>query len=452
MLYLQRTSMVNWIACALTASALLLTAPGASAQSYEEMKATVKEADGKQLRPKIAAILRNSQSLSDAQKKQMVDYFMGYYFPRMTRTDAESLGRLAEDRKKFFQQYLNLTKSQSVRNDMVKMTMSRMGKIALGNYHPAGRYNAILLIGMLDEIPATVGANPKPPTPLPAGTNALIAVLTRPEISGVKVPTSAKVGALVGLERHARFGIDEKHAAEVTKAALALIAQQEPGEDVSEAVHHWMKCQAARVLVNQYAKGPNSDVQLALNGLIADGEMSLDDRCCAAQLLKKLEYGAAADLNVDETTTVLGELAKTVLTKESKAAKDFQDELYEGGGALSGRGRSSEFGEYSGAFSPRGGVDEGPRLEKRRMLARMKAIVDGAQSIAEKSPDVKAKLDPLREPIEKVIASATKKNAIDVNIARDVIELGNQVALVVDSWQPAAEAPAEEPAPEEAFN
>lgn len=427
----------------------------AHAQRYEEMR-SINSNEARVLAGRVSATLRGATSLSDAQEKELQKYFMGYYFPAMTKTDAASLGELADMRQKLFSQYIDFARSPQVRQEMVQMTYRAMARIAMGNYHPAARYNAVLAIGMLDEKPASRGANPTPPTPLPAATKALLAVLTQDEIKvgekNIKVPVSAKVGALVGLERHARFGINEQYAEQVTQATLAVIEAEGPPKDVSRGVHHWMKCQAARVLANQYAEGITPAVHQALLSLVADEQMSIDDRVGVVQLLQKIKYEGVADIDAEESAWLLGQLAERVVSRSAKEAQDYLDELVQGGGFAAGRGRGGGYGEFGGGSA----ANMGPQLEKARMLARMNAVVLGTQSVSKLSPEMTDKLTKLFEPMDAVIDTAAKKDVVDTKVAREVISLSDQISSLIADWKPAepAEAPAEaapaEAAPEEA--
>ena len=66
-------------------------------------------------------------------------------------------------------------------------------------YHPAVRYNAVLIIGMLDKTYAAPG---RPPVPLPEGFVKLHTILDA-AVKGKQVAPFLVVGALVGLQRHA---------------------------------------------------------------------------------------------------------------------------------------------------------------------------------------------------------------------------------------------------------
>ena len=111
---------------------------------------------------------------------------------------------------------------QAPRDKMIELTMKAMGPISAGSYHPAVRYNAALVLGRLDQTPGTTGAGATPPKPLATGTNALTALVERDDINGVPVPSSVKMAALVGLERHTRFGVDPQYVDRITAAALAI--------------------------------------------------------------------------------------------------------------------------------------------------------------------------------------------------------------------------------------
>ena len=132
----------------------------------------------------------------------------------------------------------------------------------------------------------------------------------------IKVPASVRVASLVGLQRHARFGITENNAPRVTKACLEIITSKEPREEITRSVHHWMKCMAARVLAHQHGKALPTDIQSALTGLIADNQMGLEDRCCAAEILDHISYAKAAALDGTDAVLTLGKLAQDVLEED----------------------------------------------------------------------------------------------------------------------------------------
>ncbi|MEQ8839093.1 MAG: hypothetical protein RID07_19970, partial [Lacipirellulaceae bacterium] len=327
------------------------------AQRYQQKRASLTEKEAKALTRNLTTIMRGN-SLTNADKEMLSKYFKGYYFPTMTEQDPKSLGELSEFREDLFKLYINQAKAKVTRDYLIELTGREMGSIALGNYHPAVRYNAVLLIGMLDEVAGTAGRGGKPPVPWKKGTNVLLILLEKDSLGkgdkAVMIPASAKVGALVGLQRHARFGIEEALNDRVTLAAMKIIDQKEPAEGVKKDVHAWIRCLAAHVLVTQFEKSANQTVLDAVTSLVADPEMQLNDRCYAASLLGDLKLEGVANLEVQPTTIALVNLAKRVMESEAKLAKKFRkkelglDDRRAGGfgGGWGGYGG----GEYGGGY------------------------------------------------------------------------------------------------------
>jgi hypothetical protein len=311
-----------------------------------------------------------------------------------------------------------------------------MGLIALGPYHPAVRYNAVLILGELDQQYAAKGANPTPPIPLPAGTRALLVLLEKDEFKGVKIPPMLKVGALVGLERHGRFGIDPQYAAQVTQGAINLIGQQETPAEMAPEVHHWLKCLAARVLVRQFAAGPDEAVNGALVSMIGDQEMSLEDRCCVAALLSEMDYSAVQGLDTATTVTALGNLAQAVTSDEAGHARDFIEEKL--------RGSAGQFQQGRFRAGRASSLDTGPRYERRRLLDRLLALESGIKAVAAGAdPEAKSQLQALAGPLRPVISTAGEKDTSDVDIAEPVIKLASKIDQVIRAWK-SADQPAED--------
>lgn len=410
---------------------MMLSSP-AFAQQYKTIQPRITEKASKVLRPRVAAALRNPGDLA-ANQQAIDDYFKKYYFPTMTSTSSHGLGQLEKMREDLFKRFLHGAASKPAQDYITNLTLKVMKVIAMDNYHPAVRYNAVLILGQLDKEYTARGANPRPPVPLPEGTSALLAIMENDEMRGVKIPTMLKVGALVGLERHGRFGIDPKYAQRTTQAAIAVIQQKETPAEISTDVHHWLKCQAGRVLARQFAAGPSAAVHDALVGMIADKSMSLADRCCVAALLKEMNYAAANGLNTTAAVTALGGLAKDVLGDEAEHARDYKKEIL---GGDAGNFRRGGFNRRANL-----GGDEGPSYERSRLLDRLLSITHGIEAVmAAASPEQKQQLQKLMGPMRPVIATAGAKDSIDEDIVDAVVQLAKEVDQVVGSWKTAAPA------------
>ncbi|NOY28892.1 MAG: hypothetical protein GXP28_01590 [Planctomycetes bacterium] len=397
----------------------VVATPNAKAQRFQSIAPEISVRESKAMRGQATKALRDPAAFQ-ANKKALDNYFTKYYFPSMTLP--AKLGELGKRRENLFKQFLRPAKVAAAREHLTDLTLKAMRSIARGNYHPAVRYNAVLILGLLDEKAASTGAGATQPVPLPAAANELLELFEKDEFDQVQVPASLKLGALVGLERHARFGIDRQYADRLTQASLAMIAREEPPADLDPEVHHWMRCQAARVLSRQFAGGPNAQVQAALTGMIADPHMSLDDRCSVAELMKRITYDSAADGDLIATVGALGDLTKAVAGDEAEKADNFQQKML--------RSRSD--------------IDE-LIYERRQLVARLHAIYAGANSLSKGLPGAeRQKLQTLLSMLDPVMEIAEDKDAGDLEITPKVIEMESQVRTVVESWKPAKETPAEE--------
>lgn len=402
----------------------------ANAQRFKSIPPQLQNAPAKKLRGTVNLSLRGGAF--DATAKQgMDDYYKKFYFPKMTQYDRDSLtllGKLRED----------LTKS--LRNARVPQAQEYLTQLTLGitkaltrdNYHPSVRYNATLILGQLDKQYPTGGVNSSPPVVLSAVTNELLELLEAKDFNGVPVHPSVKVAALEGLERHVRFGMDAQYGERVTNAALAVLQQEAKESGVDKDVNNWMKCQAARVLARQFKDGPTQPVHAALTALISDENMGLADRCCISELLERMKYTAGAEAEAATTVVPLGNLTKAVVAEGADVAREFEE-------LILGNNRG---GRRPGGFGGGRNADDGPKLERRELLARLMQIEAGATSLANGlADDDKQKLADLAGLIKPVISQTKDSKEFDVDVIREIYKLENSVDNLVASWQPAAATP-----------
>jgi hypothetical protein len=433
----------------------------AAAQQYVQDEPKLTAVEAQQLRGKVVAILRQASTLSGADQKTVEDYFNGHVFPIMTSDDPAQLGKLAGDRKNLFLQFINVPKSQPVRDHLMTLTLKAAQRQSIGNYHPAVRYNAALILGQLDQTPAG-GAGGAPPKALVAATNSLIVLLERDEVNNIPITSAVKIAALVGLERHTRLGVDPQLVDRITTAALAIASRKDPPADISAEINSWMRCQAANVLVNQYRTGITPQVHDALVNLIGSTELGLDDRCRVAKMLLATMYENAQGVDPDAMALAIGKLAKAVLADERKKAQEYQDEVAGDPSGLSGGfrggydgGRGGGYGGgrggYDGGFGGgRGGFmpgppmeDDGPHFERRRLVDRLIAIHAAATAVAAGGSDeLKQRVTELADAIKEAVDKTSKDDAGEVDVTDEVLQLARTVNGIVNSWA-ADEPPAD---------
>jgi len=191
------------------------------------------------------------------------------------------------------------------------ITLQYAKGMATGNFHPATRVNAMLMIGQLNakEAPSIS----VPPDPLPAALPVLVAA-----VADEKQIDAVKVAAMVGIFRHAELGAISSPSAQtaVLKAVVALLNAPRPAGR-SAAGDAWMRRQAARILATLRI-GNSSAVVAALAKTVADKRLPLSTRCAAAEALGRLDYRGAGGVNFTPTAAALRQLTIEVCAAETE--------------------------------------------------------------------------------------------------------------------------------------
>src|SRR5262249_19732312 len=150
---------------------------------------------------------------------------------------------------------------------------------------PALRYNAVLVIGMLDqEYAIDSGAGRRPPKPLPEANEFLTQIVSL-AADDKPVPPTLLLGALIGLERHAQYhaSLPPNDVAAMSAAMLKIVAHEKPIQDMDRDAYAWIRMRAATALAKIGNLGEQNAVHNALIKMITYSK-SLDDRCEVAGL------------------------------------------------------------------------------------------------------------------------------------------------------------------------
>ncbi len=417
-------------------------ATAAYAQKYETIPVKLDPKEMNRLKADLTAALRNPAGFG-ASQQGVDDYLKKGLFPKMTGYSPESLGELAGHREDLFK-YIATAANPSSQQYLIELTFNVSRVLARGDYHPAVRYNAVLMLGELDQQLATAA---NPPVPHPKATQELLELVEKDSFKNQKgatipVPESVKLGAVLGLERHTRYGVAPQLAERLTKALIGVMASKTP-EDVDADVHDWTRSSAALALANQYAKAPTKEVQAALTALIADQEVELDDRCATAGAMKKITYAAGADIDGKATTDALGQLTMDVITNAAKLAEEFNEEALGttdlsnmGGGGRGGYGGGR--GGYGGGRGGYGGMDDeekGPQFERRQLFAQLHNIGAGSSSLkAALADDSKARLEELIATLGPVMQTMDSKDAAEVDVTQEVLKLQATLKTLIEGW------------------
>jgi hypothetical protein len=274
--------------------ATFLTIPG-----YED---TLKKG-----RTGIMAVLRSGKVNPD--QEQFFDtYYSRYSIGRWTVPGNYAL--LPGFRKEL-RNDLQLAKVGDAHTRLNDMIFGAMSKIAVANYHPVVRVNAMLMIGDLNS------EDPAKPTDLPVPYHQAIPVLLQ-TVDEPQQLDAVKAAALVGLLRHARLGIRDEARDQVMTSMLNLAKSTgAPGRSVDG--HAWLRSQAIEILEVLKSVGPANSVASALTQIAGDQAAPMMVRRAAARAIGRLNFQIAVSFNASATASALARF--TIAAAEAARAE-----------------------------------------------------------------------------------------------------------------------------------
>ncbi len=326
------------------------------------------------------AILRGSEAFdSDATKKFLGDYYSRYFFALLTHP--ENIGDWPKTR-------VNLTRTLAATNlqtppllqvhdFLVEAIYQAMLPLIRGNYHPAVRCNAMLLLGSLNSQDALfVGDAKRPAVPLIQSLKVMLDELANPQqIDGVRA------AALVGILRHVEIDrqLENVPGAQrrlvgnnaenlIADAMLKLVNEKQAPEGRSQSGHDWMRRRAVEILGYLGSPGQNNSVLTGLDGLLTDNKAPVALRCSAAEAMGRVRLPANANIKVAEAAKKLAVVAVFACQREIQRVEDQEtreaaDKLQAAGSAGYGMGGGyMDSGSYGGmpAMTPEmGGASYG---------------------------------------------------------------------------------------------
>ncbi|MEE9602628.1 MAG: hypothetical protein V3V75_04935, partial [Thermoguttaceae bacterium] len=178
-------------------SGLLLAPSFALAQEYEQLPVNLAQ------RSNVLAVQNMLRGNATLDAQIFNQFFSDFVFAQLTVVEASPGARPpvnpGKQRRDLFNRYFSAATDAAALARLNEITLTAMQSLVDGPYHPGTRINAAIIIGLLDQQRAAgLGTTP---VPLPAAEPVLLAYLANDEMAD-----AIKVEALVGLERHARYG------------------------------------------------------------------------------------------------------------------------------------------------------------------------------------------------------------------------------------------------------
>jgi len=390
----------------------------ATAQEYQTLPVDDK---ARGLRGTAQNCVKNPAAYA-ADKEKFNEYFTKYHFPSMTRTEPDKLGDVGKLREDLFKTFLWKSTDPVLQHDLTQLAFGQMVKIVGQDnppFHPAARYNAILIVGLLDEKYSPDGR--QPPVVYAPATKALTLVVDE-AVKGSRFPPSVTLGALIGLERHAQFheSVAPEVLAAMQAALLKLVTLDKPAQEVDRDAYAWMRYRAASALAKLGTVGDKNAIHNAIIQLTATNK-ALDDRCEAAALVEKLNY---KDVKLDDAATAepLFALARDIGASEDQRAQDFQEHGGAGGAAIMpsrGGGGPEAYGN-SGA--------DPNAFQRRITLSRLWDLQTALNKVKPSLPaETQKKVDAVLAAVKPTYTAASSKDTVDLKLAESIHSMADAI-------------------------
>jgi hypothetical protein len=176
------------------------------------------------------------------------------------------------------------------------ITLAKMDQIAIGNYHPVVRANAVMMIAELSD------SDPNGPPWKKAIPVLLKYVNSKDTIDAIRMP------AWRGLVRQAQAGVDAATRAQIVNAAIQALAQRSTAAGGQDA-RDWTCRRAIDVLTAVNDPASNDAVFKAIMDTLKDSSTSLTIRAAAAESLAKIKFKPPANLNATALAKTLAKIA-----------------------------------------------------------------------------------------------------------------------------------------------
>jgi hypothetical protein len=413
-------------------------------ENVPEKLRDVESLDYRRAQGQARDIQRGAKPYDAANKNYLRQWFDAVVFNGMTQLN--SMDQLQSQRAMIeFSLSPMGTRPDEVRRDLETLTIAKMKKFVAGNYHPAVRVNACLLLGNLNQ----VEPQRAPPVPRPDMLPELIAIF-----NDAKQIDAVRSAALVGIARHVdlrtRFPamgqVPADQSTAIRGALVKLINQAEAPEGRTQAGHDWLRESAVKIVAQLGKTTADNAAVSALLGVLVEPQASLDLKCTTVESLGQMQLAGVSD--VKQVVPRVAGVAAACYAEEMKLIRDvLGDEVTgeaAGGGVLgfgSGTDPGAEIADPATIPTRRRLADRIHRLRIGLASDNPKSTILELATTNQRADVVKQVTDILDETMLALTQTTTTLADVRLELAKQLTRL-NTIAP-----QPAAAA-AEPPATE----
>ena len=202
-----------------------------------------------------------------------------------------------------------------IRDDIVFKTLK---SLSTGNYSPACRYNAALILGSLNDTEARANGNLYA-VPHTASREFLLKLIN----PKYKQPEAVQIAGMIGLRRHAELlRANGQTDAKIVSPMLGIINSKLPANEMDQDAYYWKKRLAVETLGAVGLSGAAGTIQK----VVANENAPLWVRCAAAESLGELDYRNVQNLDGEGIVKGLGNVAVSACLEEIQRLKQYTEE------------------------------------------------------------------------------------------------------------------------------
>jgi len=310
------------------------------------------------LKNRISSMLFSPEPLGEG-RGYFERYYTLVYFPQLTQTSVEALKALPDERQRFFRNHLEYCKSNDAHQVLVAVTLQEMNRIVSENFHPAVRYNAMLIISGLNDKEVQRVQPYAVPEPMVRALKVILDLYRAckgPEDDGIRL------AALLGMSRHLEWEhyknegsppapIQPALRKEIMDELFKLAQTKDPPPGRDAEGHLWFRRRAVEALGHSCSKNADPAVASALEGLLRDEKEPLSLRLTVAATIGRVSLQNPVAVDAKALSTEMGYLALVALDTELSRVSNLRKTEEEHFIRLSGQVPLE--GEQPGVINPR---------------------------------------------------------------------------------------------------
>ncbi|MBT4693063.1 MAG: hypothetical protein HOB73_06950 [Planctomycetaceae bacterium] len=321
-------------------------------------------------------------------------WYQNYHFALMTQ--ASSMGDIDLQRLEFIKELTMICTDNNIHSHIVdQIAIPQMTAFLQENYHPAVKYNAMLIIGQLNSQVVITNEGRSVPVPLPAALTFMVNAIK----SGTETD-AVLLASWIGVLRHVRLNrlnqqIAGSDVVTIAGEAMKLLNQATPPANRSVGGQVWLQRRAIDVLA--MIGQDDQKILPKIISIMQDEKSAMSLRLTAARALKYFNYSPSTQVPVESTSNALGTLIvricrneidrvdqeKTLAAlQEASGVNDDEGDMGGMGGAMGGMG---------GAM---GGMGDGDMGSMGGAMGGMGGAMGGMGGAMGGSTDVKSMLKP----------------------------------------------------------